>query len=657
MNLRDMGRSQIINKLKVCQQRINELEKQEGQEQEELFECKATFENLFELSPEALILVDSQGNISRMNIQAERLFGYNRQELIGKDHGILVPEAQKEKHETELKVFMKQPRIRVMGIGLGLQGRRKDGSQFAVDIDLGPIQIDGELFAIGVVRDATQRKKLEDNLLESEQRYHGLYDSIKEGIMRTDLSGRFLGTNKAFLDMLNYPPDELALLNSQQITPAKWHETESNIIRQQVDKRGYSDEYEKEYIRKDGSIIPVSLRLWLIRDTKGQPESMWGIIRDITEIKQAELAMRESEEKYRSLFTNMSSGYAYCQMIFDNRNQPADFTYIEVNDAFEKLTGLKKNDLIGKKVTEVIPTIKEANPEIIPIYGKVVMTGEPTTFEVFFQPLQIWLDVKVYRPKEGHFVAIFDNITGHKKTEEVITKRTSALEDANNELQQFAYVVSHDLREPLRMITSFTQSLEKRYKNKLDKTADEYIAFIVDGTTRMQSLIDDILVYSRVGTRGAPFEPVNMEKILQDSITNLKVSVQESKAQISHDPMPVIEGDPSQLIQVMQNLLANAIKFHQEGKTPVIHITAKQGINEWVFSVKDNGIGIDNELFGRLFTLFQRLNTQDKYPGSGIGLAVAKRVIQRHSGRIWVESQPGKGSTFYFSLPLKPRRE
>jgi PAS domain S-box-containing protein len=655
MSLQDTGRNQVMHELLACQQRLNDLEQQGSARQEELRACRATFENLFELSPEALILVDRRGNIDQMNMQAERLFGYNRQELIGKDHGILVPERQKEKHETELKAYMLQPRIRVMGIGSGLQGRRKDGSQLVIDIDLGPINIESELFALAVVRDATRRRELENSLQESETRYHGLYDSIREGILRTDMSGRILAANKAFADMLGYSLDELTQLTHQQVTPAKWYEAEENIMRQQVMTRGYSDEYEKEYVCKDGNAVPVSLAVWLILDEHDKPSGMWAIVRDITERKLAQSALKESEEKYRDLFTNISSGYAFCQMVFDDENRPVDFIYIEVNDAFQRLTGLKKSDVVGKRVTEAIPTIKQANPEVIPAYGRVVQTGEPAVFEVFFRPLQIWLSVRAYRPREGYFVAIFDNVTEHKNAEQALMNRTGQLEDANSELQQFAYVVSHDLREPLRMITSFAQSLEKRYKNRLDKSADEYIDFIVDGTARMQSLIDDILAYSRVGTRGAPFESVDMEKIFKDAVTNLKITIDESKTQITHEPLPVVYGDPSQLTQVMQNLLSNAIKFHQQGQAPIVHVSAELGMNEWMFSVQDNGIGIDNELFGKLFTLFQRLNPQDKYPGSGVGLAVSKRVMQRHGGRIWVKSQPGKGSTFYFGLPYQSR--
>jgi len=191
----------------------------------------------------------------------------------------------------------------------------------------------------------------------------------------------------------------------------------------------------------------------------------------------------------------------------------------------------------------------------------------------------------------------------------------------------------------------------------MDKTADEYIGFIVDGASRMQNLIDGVLVYSRVGTKGVPFQPVEMEKVLQDVLDNLKTSIEETKARVTHDPMPVIRADPTQMMQLFQNLLANAIKFRREGESPVIHVFAKQERQEWVFSVKDNGIGIDPELFGRLFVLFSRLQPSDKYPGTGVGLAVAKRVVDRHGGRIWVESQPGSGSTFYFTIPMKKENE
>lgn len=235
--------------------------------------------------------------------------------------------------------------------------------------------------------------------------------------------------------------------------------------------------------------------------------------------------------------------------------------------------------------------------------------------------------------------------------EELVKQRTSELEEANEQLQQFAYAASHDLREPLRMITSFAQALEKGYKGKIDEKANLYIDFIVGGTARMQNLINDILSYSRVVTQAKPFIPVDMEIVLSEVIINLKVSIDESKAVITHDKLPVIRADPDQMSQVIQNLISNAIKFRSKDKPPRIHVSARQN-SEWLFSVKDNGIGIDPEDFRQLFILFRRLHREEEYPGTGVGLAIAKRIMQRHGGRIWVESEPGKGSTFFFTIPL-----
>ena len=243
-----------------------------------------------------------------------------------------------------------------------------------------------------------------------------------------------------------------------------------------------------------------------------------------------------------------------------------------------------------------------------------------------------------------------------KLAEERLKRTTAELDRSNKELEQFAYVTSHDLREPLRMMTSFSQSLEKRYKGKLDQTADEYIHFIVDGAARMQRLIDDILIFSRVTTRASPFEAVEMEQILQDAMVNLKGSIQDSGAVVTRATLPLVHVDPSQMVQVMQNLVGNAIKFHREGQPPKVHVSASREGTEWVFSVKDNGIGIDPELFGRLFNLFQRLHPQNKYPGTGVGLAVTKKIIERHGGRVWIESQPDRGSTFYFTIPIETQQ-
>jgi light-regulated signal transduction histidine kinase (bacteriophytochrome) len=234
---------------------------------------------------------------------------------------------------------------------------------------------------------------------------------------------------------------------------------------------------------------------------------------------------------------------------------------------------------------------------------------------------------------------------------------------SNAELQQFAYVASHDLQEPLRMVTSYLQLLEKRYQDKLDSRANEFIGFAVDGANRMRTLINDLLSYSRVSTRGQPFESVDTNASVKIAIANLKIAIEETGAVVQYDSLPQITGDASQLTQLFQNLVANAIKFRAENVTPQIEISAikrekenfdrfpKTNSSEWLFRVRDNGIGIEPQYRDRIFVIFQRLHGRGKYPGTGIGLSICKKIVERHGGSISVESEFGKGATFYFTLP------
>jgi light-regulated signal transduction histidine kinase (bacteriophytochrome) len=238
-----------------------------------------------------------------------------------------------------------------------------------------------------------------------------------------------------------------------------------------------------------------------------------------------------------------------------------------------------------------------------------------------------------------------------KRMEVALRKKTEELVRSNEDLQQFAYVSSHDLQEPLRMVTSYVQLLAKRYQGKLDPDADEFIEFAVDGATRMRRLINDLLTYSRVGTRGNELAPIDSEAVFKQSLSNLRVAIEEKGATVTHEPLPTVMADDMQLGQLFQNLVGNAIKFHQE-EAPQVYISAHQSNGEWVFSVRDNGIGIDPKFKESIFVIFQRLHGKDKYPGTGIGLAVCKKIVERHGGRIWVESEVGQGATFYFTLPV-----
>jgi light-regulated signal transduction histidine kinase (bacteriophytochrome) len=251
--------------------------------------------------------------------------------------------------------------------------------------------------------------------------------------------------------------------------------------------------------------------------------------------------------------------------------------------------------------------------------------------------------------------AAIRDITTRKKAEAQLLQKVEELNRSNVELGQFAYIASHDLQEPLRMVASYTQLLSRRYKGKLDSDADEFIAFAVDGATRMQRLIQDLLAYSRVGTKGKELRDTSSEETLGQAIINLRGAIQDSGALVTHDPLPPVMADERQLIQLFQNLVGNAVKYQNPG-VPKIHISAaKNGGKQWIFSVQDNGLGIDSQYFDRIFGMFQRLHKREEFAGTGIGLAICKKIVERHGGNISVESQPGEGSTFRFDLTASER--
>ncbi|MFB3812928.1 MAG: ATP-binding protein [Terriglobales bacterium] len=264
--------------------------------------------------------------------------------------------------------------------------------------------------------------------------------------------------------------------------------------------------------------------------------------------------------------------------------------------------------------------------------------------------LNILDDLETERAKAELNQQLQREIEERKRAEEALKANSAELARSNADLQQFAYVASHDLQEPLRTLSSFSQLLKRRYHGRLDSEADEFITFIVEGATRMQTLINDLLAFSRVGTRGSPFTPVNCAEILASVEENLELAIADNEAVITHDLLPIVSADATQLTQVFQNLLSNAIKFRR-AEPPRIHVSAARRDGAWRFSVRDNGIGIAPQYYDRIFVIFQRLHGREAYPGTGIGLAICKKIVERHGGCIWVESEPGQGSTFHFTIP------
>ena len=332
----------------------------------------------------------------------------------------------------------------------------------------------------------------------------------------------------------------------------------------------------------------------------------------------------------------------------------------DVNKATEDVTGYSREELIGSDFSNYFTEPEQARAG----YQKVFIDGLVKDYPLAIRSksgriTEVLYNATVYLNPQSEIQGVFAaarDVTERKAMENEIKLAMEKLQQSNAELEQFAYVASHDLQEPLRMVASYVQLIERRYKGKLDSDADEFIGYAVDGANRMRGLIDDLLTYSRVARLGKPFELTDLESTLEIVLLNLKTSIAENEAVVTHDKLPTVMADGGQLVQLFQNLIGNGIKFHGE-EAPHVHISAQVRDTDYLFSVRDNGIGIAPEYYDRLFKIFQRLHTREEYPGSGIGLAVCKRIVERHGGRIWIESQVGKGSTIYFTLSKRKRTD
>ncbi|MBA3994392.1 MAG: PAS domain-containing sensor histidine kinase [Cyanobacteria bacterium DS2.3.42] len=471
---------------------------------------------IFDAAPSGMIMVNQDGQIVLVNTQIEKLFGYERTELIGKSIEILVPHASRSKHPDYRNSFFEDPHTRAMGVGRDLYGLRKDGTEVPVEIGLNPMITDGTHFVLASVVDITERKRAEERLRIT-------IEAAPSGMLMVDHQGKIVLVNSQVERLFGYSRQEL--------------------LGQLIE-----------------ILVPAGVR-------PKHPELRTGFFKD---------------------------------------------PHARAMGVGRDLYGVRKD-------------------------------GSEVPVEIGLNPLMA--------QGERFVLASIVDITERKKAEELLQEKLLELERSNEDLQQFAYVCSHDLQEPLRVISNYTQLLAKRYMGKtLDEDAHEFIDFTLDATKRMHQLINDLLLYSRVETKGRGFVTVDMNEIVEMALSNLSVAIQECDAKIEFNNLPSVRGDSSQLIQLFQNLVGNALKFRSD-KPPVVRITSSPQGDMHRFTVSDNGIGFDMKYSDRIFIIFQRLHVRETYEGSGIGLAVCKKIVERHNGRLSAESTVGNGASFHFTLP------
>ncbi len=500
-------------------------------------------------------------------------------------------------------------------------------------------------------------KKLESRL----QYFKNVFDNAPIGIFHSTIEGKFIRVNKALSSMLGYSTqkelinevNKLNVADKIYNSPEKRPEFISNAIK---DDKWHS--YKNEYIRKDGNIMIGELYFRSIRNTDGSIRYLEGFITDVTEQKELEEARMKTEMIAWDRLAEIDGIYDSSPIGLCTLDK--DLRYIRINENLARINGFPAIKHIGKTPREIIPTISE---KIESMAKKTLKTGRsimgvemegitPSMPGV----LRTWIVQSVpFKDIDGNVIGISFSvleITEMKKAQKELFETVKKLKLSNEELQRFAYVVSHDFKEPLRMVLSFTQLLQSRYEGEFDNEADEFIGFIIEGSKRMERLLDDLLTYSRITTTEEKYSEIDLNKIIEDSIYPLKLIIEDNNVEITWDHMPTILINRTQMIHVFQNLITNAIKF-RNNKTPKIHISVKLERDQWIFGVSDNGIGIDPHYHKRIFEVFQRLHRRDEYDGTGMGLFLTKKIIEGHNGHIWVESEEGKGSTFYFTLPVE----
>jgi PAS domain S-box-containing protein len=613
-------------------------------------ESGAKYLGLLEAAPDAMVVVNQSGEIVLVNLQAEKQFGYHRDELLGQKVSNIVPQGFAERLVADGLRSAEEALAQQIGTGIELTARRKDGSEFPIEIMLSPLRSPNGILVTAAIRNISVRKAAETHLVQMEGRYRGLLEAAPDAMVVVNQQGEIVLLNLQAEKQFGYRRDELLGQKVSNIVPQGFAErlvadglrSAEEALAQQI-----GTGIELTARRKDGTEFPIEIMLSPLDSAEGI--LVTAAIRDISVRNAADAHLVQMEGRYRGLLEAAPDAMVVV-------NQQGEIVLLNLQA--EKRFGYRRDELLGQKLTNIIP---EGFAE------RLIADGLRSAEDALAQQIGTGLELTALRKDGSRFpmelmLSPLESDTGTLVTVAIrdITVRNAAgvellqtveeLKRSNEDLQQFAYVASHDLQEPLRMVASYVALIARRYKGKLDADADEFISFAVDGAKRMQSLIQDLLAFSRVGSKGVELVSTSSENALNRAIKNLRGAIVDSGARVTHDPLPSVLADEMQLTQLFQNLLGNAIKYRR-ADTPGVHVAARQnGAKKWIFSVQDNGLGIEPQYFERIFGMFQRLHGREEFSGTGMGLAICKKIVERHGGDISVESTIGQGSTFRFSM-------
>jgi PAS domain S-box-containing protein len=607
------------------------------------------YRGLLEAAPDAMVVVNQRGEIVLLNVQAEKQFGYHRDELVGQQVRNIIPKGFAERIIADGTRTAAEALAQQIGTGIELIALRKNGSEFPIEIMLSPLESADGTLVTAAIRDISVRKEADAHLARMEERYRGLLEAAPDAMVVVNQAGEIVLLNVQAEKQFGYRRDELVGQQVRNIIPEGFAEriiadgtrTAAEALAQQI-----GTGIELIALRKNGTEFPIEIMLSPLESVDGI--LVTAAIRDISVRKETDKHLAQTEARYRGLLEAAPDA-----MIVVNQGGEI----VLVNQQAETQFGYHRDELLGQQVINIIPqgfaerlvadALRSTEDALAQEIGAGIeliglrKSGTEFPIEIMLSPLASAGGVLV--------TAAVRDISSRKAAEAHLVGKLEELKRSNEELEQFAYIASHDLQEPLRMVASYTQLLSRRYTGKLDSDADEFIAFAVDGASRMQRLIQDLLSFSRIGTKGKSLVHTSSERALCEALVNLRSAIEDRGAVVSYDRLPDVMADESQLVQLFQNLVGNAIKYQSGGK-PQVHVSAVMAENKWEFSVRDNGLGIEPKYFEKIFGMFQRLHKREEFAGTGIGLAICKKIVERHGGTISVESQPGRGSTFRFAL-------